>query len=93
MEVLVFSCLSESPDIYFLSLGQGDAQCKMGDVDAQEALPVYANSSLKLKFEKQGNHVAQIMTGSPGTGFSFATVHQDRDQRAIALWDFLLDNQ
>jgi hypothetical protein len=40
LDFLVITCLTDSPDIYFLSFGQQDSKAHFADIDETETTPL-----------------------------------------------------
>ena len=87
--MFILTCLTNQPDIFFLSFGKAEDTVRFGDVDSNKNHAIVCPKKPSMNFEKTGNQVSQILGGSNTEGFRFATVAQGQSKTpSIEIWGF-----
>lgn len=74
MGLMIITCLTKNPDIFFLSLGHGESHPRYGDVDSHQTRTLNCEKSLNMNYKKEGSDIVQILSGKSNGGFSYVTV-------------------
>lgn len=82
------TCLTKSPDIFFLSYAKGEQHMRYGDVDSHQNTEIATSDRLRCQFEKEGGSLLEIVTGNSKSGFKYCLVEQDEfgGARSVSLW-------
>ena len=88
MGLIIITCLTQSPDIFFLSFGRGETMARYGDVDSHQNNQIAASTQLRLNYAREGSSVVEILRGEPTTGFTFCLVEQDEaGNGSLGIWN------
>jgi hypothetical protein len=65
LDFLVITCLTDSPDIYFLSFGQQDSKVHFADIDETETTPLSAENDKThlLEYDRRYGSLFQVVSG------------------------------
>ena len=88
MGLLIITCLTQNPDIFFLSFGKGERLARYGDVDSHQNTVINSSTPLNLNYHREGNSVVEILKGEPTKGFNFCLVEQDEaGSGSLGVWN------
>lgn len=90
LAALKITVLSDSPDIFFLTVAQGEEYFYFSGVD-ERGLARIDNNGKKpgLSFKRQGNQIIQVISGKPLEGFQFALLEMTPSlESQIVIYNF-----
>lgn len=91
LDFLVITCLTDTPDIFFLSFGKDDPQAHFADIDETQTKKIVnrGSSILHLNHTRLYGNLFQILSGLSRSGFMYAGVESGaKGPTVISLWSF-----
>jgi hypothetical protein len=86
--LVIITCLTNSPDIFFLSYGQNEPLPRYGDVDSHQNVQVKSQDVIRMNFGKySGKSILQVLKGNEINGFDYCLAEQDAQGNSwITKW-------
>jgi len=83
--LIIFTCLTTAPDIFFLTFSKNDNAPHFSDVDSKKNRPLPCAKSIGLNYERQGGDILQILDAG-SQEVKFVSIHANGNSQSLEVW-------